>query len=327
LTFVVQQGHTGQLDAYLTHGAPDLRSRFTVIDYPSVMPLPPQPWRRPRWLQIRRRRVTNRARFLRLSRLPRAPRGRIHIFCDIDRLTPSEREQAGKLRKALMRDRRCRRVLNDPARSLCRYELLRRLHDRGQNAFDLCRLSELRGWDRFPVFLRGEDDHDGPLTPLLHSREELDAALEKLAARGRVREGKLLVEYLDTRDDDGWYRKYGAFRIGDRIVPRHVFLSKHWMVKEREMTGDLSTEKRRAEELHYLETSPHEAQLQEIFDLAHIEYGRIDYAMHDGKVQTWEINTNPVILLERHLEPGPRRETHERFAELYRDAIEVLCAG
>ena len=38
-------------------------------------------------------------------------------------------------------------------------------------------------------------------------------------------------------------------------------------------------------------------QLREIFDLAQIEYGRIDYGMLDGKVQCWEINTNPGLAL------------------------------
>jgi hypothetical protein len=32
-----------------------------------------------------------------------------------------------------------------------------------------------------------------------------------------------------------------------------------------------------------------------MFDLARIEYGRIDYGMLNGRPQLWEINTNPTI--------------------------------
>jgi hypothetical protein len=42
-----------------------------------------------------------------------------------------------------------------------------------------------------------------------------------------------------------------------------------------------------------------------IFELAHVEYGRIDYAIKDGRVQTWEINLNPTI--GRGLRPPSRK--------------------
>jgi hypothetical protein len=45
----------------------------------------------------------------------------------------------------------------------------------------------------------------------------------------------------------------------------------------------------------YLQAHPHEAELRKIFDLANIEYGRIDYSLLNGKIQVWEINTNPNI--------------------------------
>jgi len=58
------------------------------------------------------------------------------------------------------------------------------------------------------------------------------------------------------------------------------------------------------EELEYVTTNPHQKQLSEIFELAQVEYGRIDYAMKDGRVQTWEINLNPTI--GRGLRPRSR---------------------
>jgi len=47
------------------------------------------------------------------------------------------------------------------------------------------------------------------------------------------------------------------------------------------------------EEMHYLQSNPHQAELRRIFDLANIRFGRIDYAVADRCIQVWEINTNP----------------------------------
>jgi hypothetical protein len=49
------------------------------------------------------------------------------------------------------------------------------------------------------------------------------------------------------------------------------------------------------EELEFVSQNPHHEQLLKIFELAGVEYGRIDYAIKDGRVQTWEINLNPTI--------------------------------
>ncbi len=49
------------------------------------------------------------------------------------------------------------------------------------------------------------------------------------------------------------------------------------------------------EEFSYIQNNPHQKELRDIFDIANIEYGRIDYGFNDGKLQVWEINTLPVI--------------------------------
>jgi hypothetical protein len=58
------------------------------------------------------------------------------------------------------------------------------------------------------------------------------------------------------------------------------------------------------EELDYVTQNPHEQQLAKIFALAQVDYGRIDYSLKDGRVQTWEINLNPTI--GRGLRPRSR---------------------
>lgn len=95
------------------------------------------------------------------------------------------------------------------------------------------------------------------------------------------------------------------------------------MLKEQTTDPSLSLEESLAIEHAYLDANPHEAELREIFDLAGINYCRIDYGMKDGHIQVWEINTNPTILKGRHLN-SPREPIHRRFAAAYRDAIDAL---
>jgi hypothetical protein len=69
-----------------------------------------------------------------------------------------------------------------------------------------------------------------------------------------------------------------------------MFVSTHWEVKID--TNNLSAFRRR-EEYSYLRANPHREQVLRAFDAAGLQYGRIDYAVHDGKIQVWEVNDNP----------------------------------
>jgi hypothetical protein len=47
------------------------------------------------------------------------------------------------------------------------------------------------------------------------------------------------------------------------------------------------------EEQAYVTDNPHAEQLLKIFDLAQIDFGRIDYCVANGRIEVFEINTNP----------------------------------
>jgi hypothetical protein len=213
------------------------------------------------------------------------------VFTDLERLSPSASEAAGRLWRSLEESGAPVRLVNHPLRVLRRYELLRRLRERGSNAFGVQRVTEAREPESYPVFVRGENDHLGSRTPLLHSRRELDEALEKLVASGGSRERLLVVEFCDTTDERGLFRKYSAFYIAGRVIPRHVFFGEDWSLKHPRVVDD---ETDRVERL-YCETNPHEAEVRDVFGLAQIGFGRIDYGVRDGRIQVWEINTNPYI--------------------------------
>jgi hypothetical protein len=224
-----------------------------------------------------------------------------YIFADIERLGPRATRRAAALYDRLASDPGRYRVLNHPARTWRRYRLLRTLHERGTNDFTVHRLGEADGRLRYPVFLRRENDHGGNRTPLL------DDAVQLAEAAASVRRGSTLVtEFLDT-SVDGVFRKYAAFRIGPEIVARHLFFGTRWMVKY----SDVSGEEYDAEEFAYVRDNPHRERLAEIFELAQVDYGRIDYALLDGRIQVWEINTNPMLASERSLRNAARRPAHD----------------
>lgn len=217
-----------------------------------------------------------------------------YIFSDIERLRPDEAEMAAQVWQCLANSGHHLRLLNHPTLSMRRYELLRTLYEQGLNAFNIYRLTELRNPQLFPVFIRGENDHNGAVTPLLHTPAELQAAIQTLERQGCSREDKVIVEYCDTADEHGVFRKYSAFVVGDQIVPTHVFFSHHWLTKVA-VTEQRISEAMLREEQQFVETNPHADALKAIARIARIEYGRIDYGVLDGRVQVWEINTNPML--------------------------------
>jgi hypothetical protein len=241
---------------------------------------------------------------------------RLVVFSDVERLAPQQRDHATSIWERLHLEGSAR-VLNHPTRTLKRYELLKRLAENGMNRFEAHRLDDGPLRPRYPVFVREADEHTGSLTPLLADEAALERAVAELSAAGYGREGLLAVEFCDTRDAQGIYRKYSAFRIGDRILPRHVLYSRHWVLKDR----DVVSPSLRAEMMEYVATNPHAERLREVFDLANCEYGRIDYSVLDGAIQVWEINTNPMVLRPRYRYRRSSRPFHAEFGERFAAAL------
>ncbi|MBA4096883.1 MAG: hypothetical protein C0484_08970 [Rhodospirillum sp.] len=224
-----------------------------------------------------------------LFALRRAPIAN-YVFTDLDRLTGFEIDAATEIAKSLVAADPTVRITNWPNKPAGRYTLLRRLYEAGLNSFNVWRLDEERAPDAFPVFIRREQDALGPESPLLHTEAEFRAEVARLRAAGKALTGRIAVQYLSARDEQGRHRKYGAFRFGDRIVPQHLMVSDSWIVK-RALT-DLAAQIIE-EERDYVVNNPHAEQLLKVFDLAEIDFGRIDYCISNGRIEVFEINTNP----------------------------------
>lgn len=236
------------------------------------------------------------------------PKARACVFSDVERILPARAPRLEATWKYL-RASGCR-VLNHPTRSLRRHDLQQVLC----NDFRMFRKT-LPPDVRYPVFLRMENDHSGSRTPLLYTAEEVQAHWAKWP-------GALAVEFLDTSDEDGVYRKYSVMRLGDALIPRHILFSRKWQVKE----ADLSDTHKIKEEFEFLDRFPHREEILSAFQRGGIEYGRIDYAVHRGRVQVWEINTNPMLKTEMGGRIPERAEILKHSARRINAAFRALAA-
>lgn len=210
-----------------------------------------------------------------------------YVFADLDRLGEEDTERAVVVWNTLANANDGIRLFNHPIRSMRRFELLRHLYEKNINTFNVYRLTDPAPVRRFPVFVRSEDDHSGSLTPLVHNVEELNDAIENLVTQGKSKHNKIIVEYLDYKYEDGLYHKYSSIVIDSEIHFTSVGRSNHWIVK--------NVPPQLGNELSGREYEHHQLKLKDIFKLARIDYGRIDYTIVGGKLQVFEINTNPYL--------------------------------
>jgi hypothetical protein len=245
----------------------------------------------------------------------------VWIFTDPDRLSPSRREVAARVWQQLEASGQPVRLLNHPLRVKRRQALLQALHAAGTNDFEAWSAAEARSPRRYPVFVRVADDHSGPRTPLLFDAIALEREIQRLETAWRPREQLLVVEFHAEPDAQGVFRKYGAFRVGDRVFPNHLLFGSEWMVKRRNHDGHAP---RLAEERRFLEANPHERELRRAFDRAGIEYGRADYGIVGGRVQIYEINTNPTIMGANVPEDADGLARKQHFARTLVAALRAL---
>ncbi|WP_165615037.1 hypothetical protein [Yoonia tamlensis] len=238
------------------------------------------------------------------------------IFTDFDLLSDFELDAACAIAASVENRGAPSRVLNDPRKAKERFALLSHLFETGQNTVEVTRLQSDQRPTRYPLFIRFENGCLRPDFEMISSASELDAAIIDLTNSGRTLRGRMTASFETATDADGLYRKYGAFRIGDYIVPQHILRSDKWIVKSRISSADDAFV---AEELAFVRDNPHRAALMKIFKAANIEFGRIDYTVRDGEIVVFEINMNPTF---------PRfRGGKSNRAERRKYILEGLVAG
>ncbi|MEM7701698.1 MAG: hypothetical protein AAF251_07140 [Pseudomonadota bacterium] len=294
IIYVCKRDHTYTLnEEYLNYWRPDLRKIIRIETYESLF-------------QARR--------------IPLCT----YIFSDIERLEPAEQEAVAALYAALEAHDPAGLRLNHPLASKRRFGLLQTLAQAGLNDFAIYRAGDDPRPLRFPVFVRGDHDHDGPISPLLNDQAALDAWLADFQSQGRSLDGYVVIEFLETRTDGKTFVKYGAYCVNGTILPQHVLFNSEWVVKFGD--GRETAPDRVAFELDYAHNQPHKQQIKAIFKRAAIEYGRIDYAVVNDRVQTFEINTNPSVIPFCEIENDPRSPNRHQFVSAFTDALLAIDA-
>jgi hypothetical protein len=224
---------------------------------------------------------------LRATRLPRAT----YIFTDFDRMSPWELELAARLRIVLKNAGMT--TLNDPARALQRCAMLRALHARGQNDFKVWRPEDGEEPDAFPVFLRTQAAHRGTLSDLLETPEAAASALSKALDEGYALKDLMFVQYCAEELRPGLFRKLAAFRVGPTMVSALCVHDAHWSAKYGSL--GIAGQELYDDEADIVTANRYGEVLRPAFETAQIEYGRADFGLVGGRIQVYEINTNPDI--------------------------------
>lgn len=251
----------------------------------------------------------------------KAPFNATHIFTDLDRL-PSWRLHQAALHYRALKERGLR-VLNDPARFLGRFGLLRGLCQTGLNDFNVYRVDGLETPSRWPVFLRLEGNHAAPVSGLLRNEQELDEALRLAIDSGAPQSALLIIEYAAEPVQPGIFRKLSVFRVGQRLLGYTCVHEDQWLVKYGK--SGVATPELYDEEYSMVAENPYAAAVKPAFDLAGIDYGRVDFGVVGGKPQIYEINSNPhVELRPKTVRSARREESLALFRSAYIGAMKAI---
>ncbi|MBW4585412.1 MAG: hypothetical protein KME33_09330 [Aetokthonos hydrillicola CCALA 1050] len=136
-----------------------------------------------------------------------------------------------------------------------------------------------------PFFIR-EDWVHGSKTFFIQKPEDLhNVPFDKFIA-------PIAVEFIDTKSEDGLYRKYRYFAVGDEGIPGPLMLSPSWEVRDNKHRVF-----KIAEEIAYFTgEDPNHNILQKARKALGFDFMAFDYSYDSqGNIVVWEPNPFPVI--------------------------------
>jgi hypothetical protein len=149
----------------------------------------------------------------------------------------------------------------------------------------------------FPLLARAPGFHTGHHFVRAETAEELAAAAQKFPG-----DQVWLIEELDARDGQGFYRKYRVMIVDRQIYPLHLAISHHWKVHY--FTADMAESvDNRAAEAEFLQDMDGVigrrgiAALGRIVAMLDLDYGGIDFAVNArGDILFFEANATMVMV-------------------------------
>jgi tetratricopeptide (TPR) repeat protein len=110
---------------------------------------------------------------------------------------------------------------------------------------------------------------------------------------GYPRSALIIVEYAAEPVRPGIFRKLSVFRVADRYLPHVCVHDSNWIIKAGR-SGAAPSELY-DEELEILRTNPFAERMKPIFEIAEIDFGRVDFSFVGEQLCIYEINTNPTL--------------------------------
>jgi hypothetical protein len=155
-----------------------------------------------------------------------------------------------------------------------------------------------------------------------------DAAADALAAAldaGFALRDLLYVEYAaEPLPQSRIFQKHAAFRIGNAVFRANTVNSADWVAKigSRGVARLEDYARERAE----MDDWPLEGWARQVFEVAEIGFGRLDFGMVGGEPQAYEINTNPDMKSSVEHPSAMRIETLTLLRERQEAALAAAAA-
>jgi len=208
---------------------------------------------------------------------------------------------------------------------MSRAGLLRALHDAGLNQFNAYRVEENIRPERWPVFIRTEGSHTAPVSGLLASWDAVRTAVDAAIEDGIPVSSMIIIEYAAEPVMPGLFRKLAGFRFGNAQFAHNCVHEDNWLVKYGQL-GSATPELYR-DDLRIVRENPYAEDVSRAFDIARIEYGRADFGLVNGKVQIYEINSNPTVAFPLKHPSRDRIEAYALFRKNYLEAVDAASSG
>ena len=148
----------------------------------------------------------------------------------------------------------------------------------------------------FPVLARQAGMHGGDVFEKLDDRTALVAFLAAHADHDRY-----VIDYIDYRSADGFFRKYKFLFVGEDILPYHLAIGGDWKL-HRDTTEMGSHAWMQAEEEHFLRAPEqvfgprHTTALRVIRDRIGLDYFGIDCGLDpEGRLVVFEVNASMLV--------------------------------
>jgi tetratricopeptide (TPR) repeat protein len=178
----------------------------------------------------------------------------------------------------------------------------------------------------FPLLARPAGTHGGDFFEKLDDVAALSALL-----RERAGEDCYVIEYLDYRSTDGFFRKYRFLFVGEEILPYHLAIGDDWKLHRdsTEMGHHLWMQQEEESFLRDPEQifgAPHCEVLRTIRDRIGLDYFGIDCGLdREGNLVVFEVNAS--MLVHDQNPEFPYKDPHIRRIKVAFDAMLERVAG